>query len=252
MDDIKQSGQHPVSVSVNSSDLEKLSQRTIFFGHQSVGFNILEGVTEILGEHKNIKLDIVESKDFGSATRFYHSRVGQNGDPVSKIQDFTSMIDGGIGKQADIAFFKLCYVDFRSSTDAEAVFQIYRQSMEKLQQSYPDVRFVHVTTPLTIREKGIKTIIKGIIGRARWGYEDNQTREIFNQLIRKEYGQAGLVFDLARLESTLPDGSRLEYEHGGEEYYALVPAYSSDGGHLNEIGRRYIAGNLLNFLASIE
>ena len=240
------------TVPVNNSELEKLSQKTIFFGHQSVGFNILEGISEIIGEHKNVNLKIVESKEIGSKKQFYHFRIGKNGDPAFKMQDFADMLDGGIGRQADIAFLKLCYIDFWFNTNVEEVFQKYRQTMERLQDSYPNVLFVHFTAPLTVRENGVKTLIKGMIGRPRWGYEDNLIREKFNRLMRDEYGQTGLVFDIARLESTLPDGSRLEYKLNDQEYFALVPEYTSDGGHLNETGRRIIANNLLHFLASIE
>ena len=251
MGDVEQNGHNPVSVSITSAELEKLSPKSIYFGHQSVGMNIIDGIVDIQSD-LDVDLDFVESREIGSKNSFYHSHVGKNGDPISKIQDFARLVDGGIGSDVDIAFFKLCYVDFKSNTDAEAVFQIYRQSMDRVEKEYPQVCFVHVTMPLSVREKGLKTFVKGIIGRPRRGYGDNLKREKFNQLMREYYGETGLIFDLARFESTFPDGSRLEFEQNGEKYYALVPSYSSDGGHLNETGRRIIANNLLHFLLSIE
>jgi hypothetical protein len=42
---------------------EKLSQKKIYFGHQSVGFNIMDGVKDLMKEYPQIKLNIVETKD---------------------------------------------------------------------------------------------------------------------------------------------------------------------------------------------
>jgi len=240
------------STELNSSELTKLSQESIFFGHQSVGFNILEGVADFLRDFPGSQLDIEESTNIGAVGGLYHSRIGQNGDPFSKISEFARLIEGGVGNRAQVAFMKLCYVDFKPDTDAAAVFQKYRETMNKLQTSYPKTRFFHVTAPLRTRESGPKTLAKGILGRTRRGYEDNVVRERFNQLLRREYEGQGIVFDLARLESTLPDGRRLEFQRKGETAYSLAPEYTTDGGHLNEVGRRYVASELLSFLSSLK
>ena len=46
---------------VPASIWEKLSQKKIYFGHQSVGFNIMDGVQDLMKEHPAIKLNIVET-----------------------------------------------------------------------------------------------------------------------------------------------------------------------------------------------
>jgi len=38
---------------------DKLAQKRIFFGHQSVGFNILNGLNLIMADNPHIKLNIV-------------------------------------------------------------------------------------------------------------------------------------------------------------------------------------------------
>jgi len=73
---------------VPASAWEKLSQKKIYFGHQSVGFNILDGVKDLMKEYPKIKLNIVETtdtKDFPNGV-FAHSRVGQNTDPKSRYK----------------------------------------------------------------------------------------------------------------------------------------------------------------------
>ena len=97
-----------------------------------------------------IKLNIVETRnpdDFNKGI-FAHSRVGKNVDPKSKIDEFAKFTEQGIGENADIAFFKFCYVDVRSETDSQKVFDDYKKSMSNLTKKYPKTNFIHVTVPL--------------------------------------------------------------------------------------------------------
>ena len=59
------------------------------------------------------------------------------------------------------------------------------------------------------------------------------------------------LFDLAMVESTYEDGSRYTFSANGHTYYALVPEYTKDGGHLNELGQKVAAEQLLIFLAGL-
>ncbi len=81
------------------------------------------------------------------------------------------------------------------------------------------------------------------------GIADNVKRNDYNNLIREEYGEGGSLFDIALIQSTLPDGSRSQFKLSGKKYDSLWDGYSRDGGHLLEIGQRKIAGELLAFLA---
>jgi hypothetical protein len=49
------------------------------------------------------------------------------------------------------------------------------------------------------------------------------------------------ILDIAAIESTKPDGSRQSFELDGVTYFSMVPEYTTDGGHLNEIGRKIVA-----------
>ena len=255
---------------IPASTWEKLAQKKIFFGHQSVGNNILDGIRDLMKENPRIKLNIIETSnpaDF-DAPLFAHARVGKNRDPRSKIDAFTRLMEEGIGgNRADIAFFKFCYVDFGASAniDIKDVFGYYKKSMSKLRNKYPKKNFVHFTVPLETSKIPFKFWLKifkstGWSYRLKmiknikniWRYDANIKRNEFNELIRREYAGKEPVFDLAKIESTHPDGKRETFTKHGKRYYSLVPDYTHDGGHLNELGRKIAAEQLLLLLANIS
>jgi len=162
---------------------QKLAEKKIYFGHQSVGYNIMDGVTDVMKENPEIKLNIVETVDSSDfkVGLFAHSRVGKNVDPKSKIDDFVNFIDEGIGKKADVSALKFCYVDIMPITDVEKLFDEYTMSTEKLRTKYPGMIILHFTNPLTTIQTGIKAWIKKIIGRPLSGVADNIKRNQYNQ-----------------------------------------------------------------------
>ena len=227
---------------------EKLSQKKIFFGHQSVGFNVIAGIEDLMKEYRKIKLNIVETsdpKDFGSGV-FAHSRVGKNTEPASKTAEFSNFLEQGIAIQAETAALKFCYVDVTSKSDVQKVFENYVKTADALKAKYPDLKLIHFTAPLTKIQTSWKTWIKNIMGKKDiWEYSDNIKRNQYNELLVKKYKGKETVFDIARVESTKPDGSRNTYEYNGKNYYSMVPEYTNDGGHLNEIGRKRVAAEFL-------
>jgi hypothetical protein len=246
----------PALESVPNEAWAKLADKTIFFGHHSVGYNILEGVQDILAERPAIRLEIVETSDPQQlrAGVFAHARVGKNQDPLGKIREFERVMDSGLAAKSDIAFVKFCYVDFYDWTDIEPIFELYRETMRSLAAKYPDVAFVYVTVPLKSKPMGLeaslKEIAKSVLGKPTT-WQHNRRRHEFNERIRESFGASGRVYDLALVESTLPDGSRHFHQRGEERIPELVSAYTMDGGHLNEQGRRHAAEQLLILLASI-
>ena len=80
----------------------------------------------------------------------------------------------------------------------------------------------------------------------------NILRNEYNETLRKEYVNKGTLFDLAEIESTFPDGSRSTFKRNRKLHYSLVPEYTYDGSHLNEIGRKKVAEQLLIFLATLN
>jgi len=240
---------------VSQSAWDNLSEKKIFFGHRSVGNNIIAGIMDLVQQHPKIKLRIVETNDPAdfNAPLFGHAKNGENQDPSSKIAGFASALNKGIGNKADIAFFKFCFVDIIDKTDIQKVFGDYVNTMSYLKNKYPKTIFIHVTVPLSVTRTTIKTWIKKIMGKKKiWEYDHNVRKNQFNDLLRDEYGDKEPIFDLARAESTFPDGRRSTFTKEGNSYYSLVPDYTRDGGHLNELGRKKVAEQLLILLANLS
>ena len=246
--------QFPNIKDVPASKWENLSQKKIYFGHQSVGFNIMDGIEDVIKDHPEIKINIVETaneSDFKLGL-FAHSRVGKNGDPKSKIDEFVKFIDKGIGGKADAAALKFCYVDITAGTNANNVFNDYSDSISQLKAKYSDMIIIHFTTPLTQIQTGIKASIERLIGISSGGVDDNIKRNEYNEMLVKRYENKEPVFDIAKIESTYPDGTRSSFTKDGKTYYSMVPEYTYDGGHLNEKGRKKVAEQLLILLANLN
>ena len=247
--------QFPSIKDVPASKWETLAQKKIYFGHRSVGNNIIAGIAYLMKENDQIKLNIVETADPADikAGLFAHSKVGENGNPPSKIEAFKGFMEEGIGEKVDIAFFKFCFVDIKSNTDIEDVFSDYKKAISQLKIKYKDTNIIHFTVPLGTTKTSWKTWIKKLMGKKEiWEYDHNIARNKFNDLIRKEYEGKEPIFDLAKIESIHPDGRMETFSRNGNEYYSLVPAYTHDGGHLNELGRKKVAEQLLILLANLS
>jgi len=231
-----------------------LAGKRIFFGHQSVGANIMQGVADLVAADPRLALRVLGPGEIGPASGgfFAHGQVGANGAPSSKTDDFAKQMAEGLGSRVDIAFHKYCYIDFPEGTDPEKIFGHYRDTMARLRTQYPAVTFVHVTVPVTVVQTGPKAVVKRMLGRAPGGYADNIRREQFNALMRREYAEREPLFDLAAIESTDAEGTQQRFEFNGQSGLALFPPYASDGRHLGELGRRRVAEELLVLLASIS
>ena len=232
---------------------QSLGTKRLFFGHQSVGYNIMEGVGEVIRDNPRIGLRVAVGEaalDSGGGV-FAHGPIGRNGDPGLKTDEFARLIEGPLRGKVDVAFHKYCYADIAETTDVSAVFDHYQKTMARLRAEFPGVVFVHVTTPLVRVQSGPKAAIKLLLGRSPGRYGSNFARERFNDLMRAAYRGREPVFDLATIESTRPEGGRETIRSGNRSGYALVPAYTTDKSHLNELGRRRVAEELLVFLARL-
>ena len=239
--------------SVPVASWEKLAQKKIYFGHQSVGYNILDGIRDVMKEHPGIKLNIVETTDLPDSETgiFAHSTVGRNVDPKSKIDGFVKLINAGIGRKADFSALKFCFVDINAETNVRDIMRDYHANMEKLKKEFPKMTIVHFTVPLMSSKTTWKTLVKKLIGRKTWEYDDNIKRNEYNDMLRKRYAGNEPIFDLAGVESTYPDGTRCTFTKDGKTYYSMVPKYTNDGGHLNDLGRKIVAEQLLISLANL-
>lgn len=237
---------------VPDAALQRVAQRRMFFGHQSVGFNVVEGL-EMLGQARpSARLRVIGSRAPGdlATPALVHATVGRNHDPSSKLREFAAILEAGLGERVDLAMVKFCYVDFERDGDPARLFDEYRATMARLRAAFPKLRIVHVTVPLTTVQSGPKAFVKGLLGRALWGGPENLVRERFNALLRAEYGGKEPLFDLARAESSLPGGGTATFQADGRRHPALAPEWASDEGHLNAAGSRWAAAHLLRTIAA--
>ena len=182
---------------------------------------------------------------------FTHTRIGENQAPLKKIKDFADLMDSGIGNKVDFAFFKFCYVDITADTGIGELFDAYKSNMAQLKAKYPRTTFIHYTVPLTTVPVTWKTKLKKLFGIELWEYRNTLSRNAYNKFILNEYQGKEPVFDLAAIESTRSDGEREYIELDKQKYYTLVTAYTSDGGHLNQTGKKIVADQFMLFLSNL-
>lgn len=230
------------------ADLERLARQRIYFGHQSVGANLLQGVEELAAQ-AGVAVRVVRADRASELppAAFGHTFIAENGKPLKKLESFRIALGDA---PVDLALLKFCYVDIRADTDVTALFARYRETIADLRRNHPHTIFVHVTLPLTTVQTGWKALAKRLLGRAPSGTVENVRREEYNRLVREAFAGREPLFDLARIESTAPDGTPVRVQWKGIAAPALAPAYTDDGGHLNVEGRRRAARELIAVLAA--
>jgi len=218
------------------ADLETLRGARVFFGHHSVGANILEGLASL-------------AREAGVELTLGGGPVGENQRPLAKFEDFARHAESAAAQGEQLLAMKLCYVDFTPESDPAALVEAYAAAVERARRARPGVIIVHVTPPLCARPGDLKSKFKRLLGSAVWEDGANLRRmEFREQLLARFPGEP--VFDLAALEATRPDGTREEHEVGGRQVPMLWPGYTSDGGHLNETGKRLAARRFAQTLAN--
>ena len=89
-----------------------------------------------------------------------------------------------------------------------------------LRDKYPELIVVHNTFPLTVSKTSFKTWIKKLIGKEDiWEYAHNVKTNQFDEFLRKEYLGKEPLFDIAELQSTVPDGRRSTFTFGGGTFF---------------------------------
>lgn len=238
-----------MTTKISTLEWKALEKKRVIFGHQSVGYNILNGVTR-LADLDDVKLEIHEQRTAPLVQGISHFTIGKNGDPMSKIRDFSAAIDADTTQGPDIALLKLCYVDINTTTDVRQIADEYIASMELLAQRHPDTSFVAVTVPLVAVQTGPKAWIKRLIGRQPSGYLDNIKRAEFNTLLRERYLAVGRLYDLAKAETESTGKPCVAYVDG-KAVEALCPEFTTDGGHLNERGQELAAIAFVKLISSL-
>jgi hypothetical protein len=227
---------------IKKSDLNSLPGKKVYFAHQSVGYNIIEGMKKIIAKNNELNFikiltleEYLQAKITEDDSSFYliHSGIGRNMFPDSKISDFRNKLDT-IG-QVDAAFLKFCFIDVNRSTDVNLLHRNYMDAMSQFRLKYGNTKFLYFTCPVTAKENFIRGVIKAILNRPD---DLNKNRNRFNNLIRENENIE--LFDLAFYESH-EDNEKTT----SEREYLLKKYSTSDGGHLNDPGSEKIGAKLL-------
>jgi hypothetical protein len=246
-------GEKPVrriKVEMKNISTEKIMGKKYLFAHASVGFNIVEGLQQLLDSSESgFPVKVMQPDANFSGAGFWHFKNGVNGDPVGKIDSFYRvLISLPVDQIPDYAMMKLCYADFEDTTEVMRVFDHYNLMIQQLRSKMPALQIIHITSPLYAHSYTLKSTIRNFFR----GDKDNMKRHTYNRMLREKYAASEPVFDLAEIESVTPEGFREGFVWQEEWYPSLYSGYTSDGGHLNAVGRKLVAHKLVAFLAGLE
>lgn len=238
-----------VKINMEKPSLEKIKMNNIFFGHRSVGENIIQGMKNLNTNHE-IEISKFQNINQINSNYFVDANIGYNGDPQSKFNEFSEIVTSlAKGKNLNIAMMKLCYADITKETDINQVFRNYVLKIDSLKSKFPNLHIVHFTVPLTAEQTLIRKIKSFIKGTSKNNSLNNAARTKYNELLYAYYRQQQ-IFDLAKIESTYQNGEREEGIVNDNHYFSLVNDYTVDGGHLNEVGRKIVATKLIKYLSA--
>jgi hypothetical protein len=230
------------------------SRPRLFFGHQSVGRDVLTGLEELgtSGEAVPTTRELNAPQEERGTALLLHACLGRNAEPQTKLAALAQWLEAGVAGCVDHAMLKFCYVDIANQAQAEALYEAYFDCVSRLRQTHPGLRIVHSTVPLRWIPDGPYAAIRRLLGHRHAELERNSAREWFNERLRSRVGLAEPIFDIARIQSTRPDGSRCTHRLGSARIPSLVREYTFDGGHLNAHGRRIAASAFLRLFNALE
>lgn len=232
-----------------ASSWSQIARRTVYFGHQSVGSGIVAGVEQLTRDH-GLPLRVIQTPEPASipGPAFVHFLVGQKRDYASKNAAVLRLLESSTRADKPLVMLKYCYGDIRSPDESGRMFEAYRDTVDTIQSEHPDVTVVHATIPLTTAESSFQSAAKRLFGRSTQR-EASVARHRYNELVRREFRETEPIFDLAKVQSTRPDGTMAGFTVGGHVIEKLAPENTADGIHLTPQCQRVAAEALLDVLA---
>ncbi|MBI5832842.1 MAG: SGNH/GDSL hydrolase family protein [Armatimonadetes bacterium] len=209
-------------IPLDALDRARVTQTLL--GHESVGWNVIGGLDQLSRQLPRYRLDIghmIQAGWYAQHKGFGDFFVGNAANVPGKAQAFEQRLRSGVGDRVQVASLKLCWADMQPRVDTDQAFAAYTGVLERMKQAYPQVTFVYWTMPLR-REAMLQ-----------------ERRLRFNELMAQYVRTHSVVlFDIADIECHKPDGSLAVNETGTP---ALWDGYTTDGGHLNDVGSQRAA-----------
>lgn len=211
----------------SQSTMDKIGNLNYFFSHASVGGNMVNGLNALHGSNSGFyQFQSADGSGMPPASAL-DGRVYENGRGNPGWNEKLSLFDGYLAKdgwagKVDLAMDKFCYIDQEASADAYLSFM---QGLEK-KLAGSGTRLVYATMPLTTDSDG-----------------GNILRNNFNNTVRSFVAGSSdrLLFDIADIEAWDTSGIQHTFSSGGVTYQQLSDGFSSDGGHLNDLGSQRVA-----------
>lgn len=223
--------------------LQSVSRARVFFAHQSVGQNVLDGVS-VLALQSGIRLRIEEGRGAAPVATpgIVHALAGKDGAPLTKLEAFAALLEEGAGA-AQLALLELSYADVTANTDIDALFAAFKKVHDALHGKFPATRFLAITVGLSTVGRGLQGMLKNKMASGAFGERENVKRHQLNALLRKQYAPA--VFDLAAVQA-----EPCSFEREGHSWPCLREELTDDGHHLNALGRKEAGRAFVEAVAS--
>ena len=224
-----------------------------FFGHQSVGGNLLAGLQDLAKERTVPTVQELQqpTEPAAASATLLHACLGRNHEPQTKLSELTRWLDAGLARSIDYAMLKFCYVDITSMEQARSLHAAYIDAMARIRETHPKLRLAHCSVPLRVLPSGPYALARRLLGHRLAEIERNRAREWYNDRLRQD-ARCAPLFDIALIESTRPNGGRITQKDGQDRVAYLASEYTYDGGHLNNRGRRIAAAAFLDFLTALD
>jgi hypothetical protein len=228
-----------------------IAGRTVYFGHQAIGSDVVAGVEGIAQEYA-LPLRFIKTREPATVAgpAFVHFLAGQSRDFASKNAAVLRLLESPTRARRPVVLLKYCYGDISSPADAATMFEAYRDTVDTIQFEHPDVTIVHSTIPLMTVESAFKSGARQFLGRPT-RREGAIARHRYNELVRAEFTDTEPIFDLAKVEATQPDGTLAGFAADGRLIETLAPDNTDDGSHLNARCRSAAGEALLDVLSDV-
>lgn len=226
--------------------LAKIATKRIFFDHASIGQQTLDALKTLAVEQGvTFTWQQYDGNDavFNGGPIFASMPyiTATNTHPIDKISDF-AISANQIGSRADLMMMKLCFTDFSypssgtaTQKDPARIESTYQSTLALLMSTYPTVKFLHMTAPVT---------------RPPNYAADNIDRNTYSNWVRVTY-PASNVFDVQLHESTNANGTREMDTANNLPQLSADWADPDDNAHLSAAGARMIATQLALKLAGL-
>jgi hypothetical protein len=209
---------------LSREQFDKIAQLKWHFAHASVGANMMDGIADLrqadAGSYQLRGLTAEATAPAATQPGVIYEHPRGNPGWKAKFDQFHDAVSNGWHfPLVNVVMNKLCYIDQGAS------FTYYINSMTNLEAAWPQTTFVFMTMPLMTAEDG-----------------DNYLRNAFNNRVRDWCRVNGRVlFDIAEMEAHDAKGVPCTFTYRGRTCQKLCPGFTTDGGHLNNEGRQFVA-----------